>query len=188
MAAIGVEYFEHFLVRMPGRKIVARFEGQAEQSGGHGERAVTNGGDFEIRTQRLLIQLITSFADLFRVMTPIPAANPVVDTIGIHHLLQGRTFLPGQRNRRFPDPVQKSVNALRRCRHVVAENEVGVACITHQLRALGTQRNHAGKDLLVVGIVVVVATHCITQVDFLAQLAVWRILEKRVDAGSLQSK
>ena len=61
-----------------------------------------------------------------------------------------------------------------------------MAFITHQLGAFGTQRRDAGKNVLIVGLVVVVAAHGISHVDLFAQLTIWRIFEERVDAGPLQ--
>ena len=104
---------------MPLRQVVALLELQAPQGPGQPEDTVANGIDLEVRPQRVIVEIVLGLADLLGVVTPVPAAQAVVDAVRRHHGLQVSTLGFGALEGGLPDLVEQGVDVIRGLGHVV---------------------------------------------------------------------
>ncbi|KAF5039535.1 hypothetical protein DSECCO2_542880 [anaerobic digester metagenome] len=180
---VGIEYFIYGNIFVINRHVLELFERNAIQFVAQREYTFANIIETEIRTKHFFIQVIFFLADFLGIEPPVPRLQFEVPTFLINHFLHVGCFGFSNRKCSVPYRLQKIVCFFRRFGHVTVKNKRSVVEISQQFGALKTQGYYFGDNFLVVIFIVVVTAHEITLVDFLTQVATFRILQERDHAG-----
>ena len=161
-------------------------EGEIEQLAGHPEHALAHFIELQILFHLVLVEVVAGLAHLLGVVAVVP---------GLKFEVGGSTFFFGQGQHvgyflvhaghgGFPHLLHQLHSGFGRFGHGVVEAQVGVSGVAQQLGALGPQLQNLGNDGVVVVCAAVVAPVREHPPSLLAQLALVRIGQKRVDAGT----
>ncbi len=124
----------------------------------------------------------------FRRKTPIPGLQGERVSLSLDHACIFFASARGAVERRFPQPIEQFIDVGRILGHVALELKVGVGGVAEQIGAFDAQGSDSADDFLVVQLIVVVPAHAIGFEHLFAQIAFFRILQKRDQARMVQSE
>ncbi len=157
--AVLVEHFVHLHVRVVGRNVGARLEGDAVQLGGGVEDAVLQHVvQFEVRLDLRFVQVVLGLADLLGVEVPIRGGNLEATLLGVDHLLDLTGFGTGLGGGGRHGVGQQLQRRGRGLGHLVAQLVVGEGLEAEQLGLLRTQLRQALHGLAGVVLVATLGT------------------------------
>ena len=181
-----VVHLPHLHIRMVHGYIGHGHEGEIEQLAGYPEHSLAHLIELQILFHLVLVEVVAGLAHLLGVVAVVPGLK---FEVGGSTLLFGQGqhvghFLVHAGHGGFPHLLHQLHSGFGRFGHGVVEAQVGVSGVAQQLGALGPQLQNLGNDGVVVVCAAVVAPVREHPPGLLAQLALVRIGQERVDAGT----
>jgi hypothetical protein len=136
----------------------------------------------------LFVEIVFGFAKLLGIEPPVPGGELKIAAFALDHRLQLVPFPLGAGQSRFPEFVEQFVHPGGGFCHVLFQHEIRVGRVAQQFRPLDAQGRHAGRQVPVVEVIAAAAQIHVRRIEFLAQIAALRELEKRRPTGPLQRK